>query len=101
VKHATTPEGVQASGVHAVSHPGGSAADRVPLAVVQNEFAAVTVSLDTAGHNPRLYLRDNETGEDILLSAIELASLCLATSEDRAGWLKVGLYRADPRGEVE
>ena len=47
-------------------------------------------------------MRDNETGEDILLSAIELASLCLATAEDRQGWLKVGLYRdqgnAGPRG---
>jgi hypothetical protein len=69
--------------------------ERVRLAVVENEFASVTVSLDTAGHSPRLNVRDNETGEDILLSAIELASLCLATSEDRAGWLRVGLYRTD------
>jgi hypothetical protein len=46
-------------------------------------------------------VRDNETGDDILLSAIELASLCLATSEDRAGWLKVGLYRTDPGDEAE
>ena len=75
--------------------------DRVRLAVVENEFASVTVSLDTAGHSPRLHVRDNETGDDILLSAIELASLCLATSEDRAGWLKVGLYRTDPRDEAE
>ncbi|MGD0698982.1 MAG: hypothetical protein ABSA02_03760 [Trebonia sp.] len=53
----------------------------------------MTVSLDSAGHSPRLHVRDNESGDDILLSAIELASLCLATSEDRAGWLRVGLYR--------
>jgi hypothetical protein len=104
VERAINPSGVQADGEHAVSQPHGDSpggADRVRLAVVENEFAAVTVSLDTAGHSPRLHVLDNETGEDILLSAIELASLCLATSEDRAGWLKVGLYRTDPRGEGE
>ena len=90
--------GAQANGVHAVSQAHG---DRVRLAVVESEFASVTISLDTAGHSPRLHVRDNETGDDILLSAIELASLCLATSEDRAGWLKVGLYRADPGDEAE
>jgi hypothetical protein len=71
-------------------------ADLTPLAVVENEFASVTISLDTAGHSPRLRVQDNETGEAILLSAIELASLCLATSEDRLGWLRVGLYRGEP-----
>jgi|ERR1700722_18549981 hypothetical protein len=77
-----------------VSSSGGQfTAGRVQLAVVANEFASVTVSLDGAGHSPRLHVRDNETGDDILLSAIELASLCLATTEDRQGWLKVGLYR--------
>lgn len=108
MEHAINPSGVQADGEHAVSKSpvGGPAdrlrgADRVRLAVVENEFAAVTVSLDTAGHSPRLHVRDNETGDDILLSAIELASLCLATSEDRAGWLKVGLYRTDPGDEAE
>ena len=64
-----------------------------PLAVVQNEFASVTVSLDTAGHSPRLRVQDNESGDWILLSAIELASFCRATSEDRLGWLRVGPYR--------
>jgi hypothetical protein len=76
-------------------------AGRAELTVVENEFASVTVSLDTAGHSPRLHVRDNETGDEILLSAIELASLCLATSEDRAGWLKVGLYRTDLAGGGE
>jgi hypothetical protein len=104
VEHAINPSGVRADGEHAVSKsPVDSlrGADRVRLAVVENEFASVTVSLDTAGHSPRLHVRDNETGDDILLSAIELASLCLATGEDRAGWLKVGLYRTDPRDEAE
>ena len=93
--------GVQASGGHAVSQPHVSQhqAGRVRLAIIENEFASVTVSLDTAGHSPRLHVQDNETGDDILLSAIELASLCLATGEDRAGWLKVGLYRTEGDGE--
>jgi hypothetical protein len=102
VERAINSSGVQAKGEHAVSQESVrrasgalSGAGRARLAVVENEFASVTVSLDTAGHSPRLHVRDNETGDDILLSAIELASLCLATSEDRAGWLKVGLYRTD------
>jgi hypothetical protein len=73
-----------------------ASAERIRLAVVENEFASVTVSLDTAGHSPRLHVQDNETGEAILLSAVELASLCLATGEDRLGWLRVGLYRGEP-----
>jgi hypothetical protein len=102
VEHATNSSGAQVNREHAVSQSppdrpssGHSGVDRTGLAVVENEFASVTVSLDTAGHSPRLHVQDNETGADILLSAIELASLCLATSEDRAGWLKVGLYRTD------
>ena len=97
VEHVVNSSAVQANEAHTVSRPRGGrgGADRVRLAVVQNEFASVTVSLDTAGHSPRLHVQDNETGDDILLSAIELASLCLATSEDRAGWLKVGLYRTE------
>jgi hypothetical protein len=97
VEHVVNSSVVQASETHAVGQPRDSqgGAGRVRLAVVQNEFASVTLSLDTAGHSPRLHVRDNETGDDIVLSAIELASLCLATSEDRAGWLKVGLYRTD------
>src|ERR1700679_3057100 len=90
---------VQTNGKHTVSQPsagapgdGQSRAGRVRLGVVENEFASVTVSLDTEGHSPRLHVRDNETGDDVLLSAIELASLCLATGDDRAGWLKVGRY---------
>ena len=92
MEYAVNSYGVRSNGTHAVSKSG---ADRMRLAVVENEFASVTVSLDTAGHSPRLHVHDNETGEEILLSAIELASLCLATSEDRADWLRVGLYRGD------
>jgi hypothetical protein len=103
VERVVNSSAVPAGEAHAVSQPRDcqGAADRVRLAVVQNEFASVTVSLDTAGHSPRLHVQDNETGDDILLSAIELASLCLATSEDRAGWLKVGLYRTDRQEDGE
>jgi hypothetical protein len=69
--------------------------DVAELAVVDSEFASVTVALDTAGHDPRLLVRDNETGDEIRLTAIELASLCVATPEDRAGWLRVGVYRPE------
>jgi hypothetical protein len=92
VEQAMNSQGVETNGTHHVSPTEDK---RVRLAVVESEFASVTISLDTAGHGPRLHVRDNETGDDILLSAIELASLCLATSEDRAGWLRVGLYRTD------
>jgi len=85
--------GTQPPGPEQASMP---SADLTQLAVVENEFASVTISLDTAGHSPRLRVQDNETGEAILLSAIELASLCLATSEDRVGWLRVGPYRGEP-----
>jgi hypothetical protein len=70
----------------------------VPLANLVNEFAAVRVSLDRAGHDPRLLIEDTETGDSILLSPIELAALVLASSDDRLNWLRVGQYR-DERGE--
>jgi len=66
-----------------------------PLAVLTNEFASVEVGLDEGGHSPRLLLRDPETGDQILISPIELASLCLAGPEDRLSWLRVGQYRGE------
>ncbi|HEV7871191.1 MAG: hypothetical protein JWR28_2679 [Modestobacter sp.] len=71
----------------------GKAGSRVELATLMNEFASVRLTLDTAGHGPRLLVEDTETGAEILLSPIELASLCLATSDDRLNWLRVGQYR--------
>ena len=68
-------------------------AQRRELATLLNEFASVRVSLDLQGHDPRLHLQDLETGDEILLSPIELASLCLASPEDRVNWLRVGPYR--------
>lgn len=63
------------------------------LAQLRNEFATVRVALDERGNGPRLLVEDLETGAQILLSPLELASLCLATPEDRIGWLRVGHYR--------
>jgi hypothetical protein len=70
---------------------------RVELASLINEFAAVRVTLDTAGHDSRLVITDIESGDEIVLSPIELASLCQATPEDRLNWLRVGEYRDERR----
>lgn len=67
------------------------------LAELRNEFASVRVALDERGNGPRLLIQDLETGAEILLSPLELASLCLATPDDRIDWLRVGHYR-DERG---
>ncbi|MCW2530164.1 MAG: hypothetical protein JWM76_5024 [Pseudonocardiales bacterium] len=66
---------------------------QVELTTMVNEFAAVRISLDTYGHDARLLIQDIETGDEILLSPIELASLCLASGDDRLNWLRVGQYR--------
>jgi hypothetical protein len=75
--------------------PGSASGDgqREELATLINEFAAVRISLDKQGHDARLHVQDIETGDEILLSPIELASLCLASPEDRVNWLRVGQYR--------
>jgi hypothetical protein len=72
--------------------------DRVELATLINEFAAVRVSLDRSGHDVRLHVQDIEAGTEILLSPIELASFCQATPEDRVEWLRVGQYRDEREG---
>lgn len=75
-------------------------ADRRDLgepAELANEFAVVRIAVDTAGNGPRLLIEDLETGARTLLSPLELASLCLATDQDRADWLRVGAYREERR----
>ena len=42
---------------------------------IANEFAAVAVSVDDAGQDKRLAVRDLDTGAAILLDAIVLANL--------------------------
>ncbi|PPJ27501.1 hypothetical protein C5E45_34790 [Nocardia nova] len=76
---------------------------RRELAVLANEFAAARISLDTSGNGPRLLVEDLDSGARIFLSPLELACFCLATSEDRDDWLRVGNYRderAQRRGPV-
>ncbi|WP_024795214.1 hypothetical protein [Tomitella biformata] len=63
------------------------------LAELANEFAAVRVSLDVSGNGPRLLVEDAEGEGEIFLSPLELASLCLASPEDREQWIRVGAYR--------
>jgi hypothetical protein len=63
------------------------------LAEVRNEFAWVRVALDERGNGPRLLLQDLESGATVLVSPLELASLCLASDDDRLDWLRVGHYR--------
>lgn len=72
-------------------------AKRRELAHLSNEFAVVRISLDDTGNGPRLLVEDAETGDQIFLSPLELASLCLATPEDREEWIRVGNYRDERR----
>ena len=45
------------------------------LAFVGNEFASVSVSLDTEGNSPRLRVEDLRTGRVRYLDALELETL--------------------------
>ena len=74
--------------------------DRRELVTLANEFAAVRISLDTTGNGPRLQVEDQETGDSIFLSPLELACLCLATPEDRLEWMRVGAYRDERKALV-
>jgi hypothetical protein len=80
------PEGV----MDAAQHPSSEIRE---LALLCNEFASVRVSLDERGNGPRLLVQDLESGAEVLLSPLELASFCLATGDDRLDWLRVGHYR--------
>lgn len=57
-----------------------------------SEFASVRVSLDTTGRGPRLKVEDLESDAAVFLDALELASLCHATDEQRQRWLRTGPY---------
>ncbi|MFJ8816321.1 hypothetical protein [Amycolatopsis thermoflava] len=71
----------------------GPSPDIHELALLCNEFASVRIALDQRGNGPRLLVQDLESGAEILLSPLELASFCLATGDDRLDWLRVGHYR--------
>jgi len=76
---------------HAQPRPGNAG----PSFTLTNEFASVRLSLDTQANGPRLRLEDLETGAQIHLDPLELASFCYAEEEDRIRWLRVGTYRDD------
>jgi hypothetical protein len=80
---------MRAAAVHRADH--GTAAS---FSLV-SEFASIRLSLDTAANGPRVLLEDLETGAQIHLDPLELASLCRADEEDRVRWLRVGVYRDD------
>ena len=75
-------------------------AERRVLAELVNEFAAVRLSLDVSGNGPRLLIEDLESGEQVFLCPLELASFTLVTPEDREEWVRVGNYRGE-RGPTE
>ena len=60
-----------------------------------SEFANVRVSLDSSGRGPRLKVEDLESDAVAYLDAIELASMCHATDEQRKEWLRTGPYAID------
>jgi hypothetical protein len=60
-----------------------------------SEFAAVRVSLDATGRGPRLKIEDLESDAVVHLDALELASMCHSTDEQRQAWLKTGPYAVD------
>jgi hypothetical protein len=66
--------------------------------VLSSEFASVRVSLDNSGRGPRLKVEDLEADAVAFLDAIELASMCHATDEQRRQWLTTGPYAADDGG---
>jgi hypothetical protein len=70
-------------------------AGRRVLAELINEFAAVRLSLDESGNGPRLLVEDLESGEQIFLCPLELASFTQATPDDREDWMRVGNYRGE------
>jgi hypothetical protein len=72
-------------------------AGRRVLADLVNEFAAVRLSLDANGNGPRLLVEDLESGDQVFLCPLELASFTQATPDDREDWLRVGNYRAERR----
>ena len=58
--------------------------------VVFNEFGAVTVRLDLRGHSPRLAIRNEKSGHELLLDALTLAALADTEIDDLKPFLDPG-----------
>jgi hypothetical protein len=63
---------------------------------IRNEFAAVEVAVDASGNDPRLAIRDLETGERVCLDAFVLRSLALLP----AAWLEALCRATVPADEA-
>jgi hypothetical protein len=55
---------------------------------LRNEFAGVDVSLDLDGNAPRLRIRDEHTGSEILLDPLELSALSTCVHADLAPFME-------------
>lgn len=62
---------------------------------LMSEFGWVRVSLDTSGLGPRLRVEDCESDAVVFLDALELASMCHATDDQRRRWLHTGPYASE------
>ena len=62
---------------------------------IASEFAAVRISRDTSGRGPRLLIEDLETGDSARIDALELASFCRASEDQRRDWLRTGQYQVE------
>ena len=60
---------------------------------LSNEFASVTIAIDTQARGMRLQVVDLESGESVFLDPLELASFCHADEHERQAWLRTGDYR--------
>lgn len=69
-----------------------------PIIEMMSEFGWVRVSVDRTGRGPRLKIEDLESDAVAHLDAIELASMCHATDEQRRDWLRTGPYATDDDG---
>ncbi|MEW6472435.1 MAG: hypothetical protein AB1679_09190 [Actinomycetota bacterium] len=69
-----------------------------PIGVVANEFASVAVTIDHAGHSPRLRLEDLKTGRVGYLDALELETLAWLPDGALHGLLDPSAirWRSDP-----
>lgn len=62
-----------------------------------SEFAAVRVTVDRQGRAARLCVVDLETGDNVFLDALQLASMCHADDEQQQTWLRTGEYSGTAR----
>jgi hypothetical protein len=61
--------------------------------VVHNEFASVSVKLDTTGNSPRLRLEDLRTGRVRYLDALELETLIWLPNEHLTAFMDASRER--------